>query len=145
MCYVKCLALVPYSVEQMFCLINDVGAYTEFIPGCNLIHVIQQSDTELIAEIHFTVSGVKQSVITHNFFTKNKSIIIYLINSPFKSFYGCWQFVPVTNVICKIEYISYYEFKSVLFKKFFNYSFQKVYKNIIKIFILRAKNIYSCF
>lgn len=143
MFHTRCFALVPYNTEQMFNLVNDIDSYSQFIPGCNIMKIIQKNDNELTAEINVMLNGIKQSVTTHNFFIKNKSIVIFLVKSPFKSYYGCWNFVPINNVMSSVEYISYYEFQSILFGKICNRIVQKICKNIIKIFITRAKKIYS--
>lgn len=34
-------ALVPYSAEQMYQLVNDVQSYPEFIPGCTGSRVLE--------------------------------------------------------------------------------------------------------
>lgn len=34
-------ALVPYSVEQMYQLVNDVQSYPQFIPGCTGSRVLE--------------------------------------------------------------------------------------------------------
>lgn len=144
MFHIKCFSFAPYSAEQMFNLVNDVCSYTEFVPGFNKIHILRQSHSELIAEVDFQIiDGLIQSLITHNFFIKNKSIVIFLINSPFEVFYGCWKFVPITGVMCSIEYISYYKFKSIYIEKICNIPFKGIYRNIIRIFISRANKIYG--
>lgn len=142
MFHTRCFSVVPYTTEQMFNVINDINSYNQFIPGCNIITIKKQNNNELIAEIIFTKSGIMQSLITHNFFIKNKSIIIFLVKSPFKFYYGCWNFTPITNFISSVEYISYYKFQSILIEKICNYTFQKICENIIKIFITRADQIY---
>lgn len=143
MFYIRNFSVVPYSVKQMFNLINDINAYKEFIPGCSIIKIIKQNHEELFAEIIPIRNGVIQSIITHNFFVQNKSIIIYLIKSPFKYFYGHWKFIPISQNVSSIEYISRYEFNSVFFGRIYNYYFQDMCKNIITIFTVRANQVYG--
>ncbi|WHL25152.1 MAG: type II toxin-antitoxin system RatA family toxin [Candidatus Blochmannia vicinus] len=141
--HVKYFTSVPYSVEQMFHLVNDINSYTQFIPGCNVSKILEKKDNELIAEMNLVTNGMIKSLVTHNFFIKNKSIIILLVRGPFKSFYGYWKFVPITSDISRIEYVSYYEFKSIFIEKFFNHILKKKYKSIIKSFISRANQMYG--
>ncbi|URJ33194.1 type II toxin-antitoxin system RatA family toxin [Candidatus Blochmannia vicinus] len=143
MYHVKYFTSVPYSVKQMFHLVNDINSYTQFIPGCNVSKILDQKDNELIAEINLVTNGMVKSLVTHNFFIENKSIIIVLVRGPFKSFYGYWKFIPITSSISRIEYASYYEFKSIFIEKFFNHIFKKKYKNIIKSFVSRANKMYG--
>lgn len=144
MCYIRQFSLVPHSVEKMFNLINDVHSYSEFIPGCDVIKILNKNHNELIAEIIPVANSIiVQSIITHNFFVKNKSIIIFLVRGPFKSFYGRWKFFPISENISRIEYISYYEFQSIILKKMCNHVFQGICNNIIKMFIARANQVYG--
>lgn len=143
MLYIRHFSFVPYSVEQMFNLINDINSYNEFIPGCNTINIIKKNNNELVAEIVPIHNGIIRSIITHNVFVKNKSIVIFLIESPFKYFYGRWRFFPVSKNNSHIEYISYYEFQSIIIEKMCNYVFQEMYNNIIEIFTARAHQIYG--
>lgn len=134
---------VPYSAAQMFYLVNDINSYSEFIPGCNASKILEYHDNELIAELHIVINGIIKSLITHNFFLKNRNIGIFLIEGPFKSFYGYWEFIAITNFMSRIRYTSFYEFNSVLTGQIFNYAFQKIYINMIKNFFCRAHKIYG--
>ncbi|WP_159715132.1 type II toxin-antitoxin system RatA family toxin [Blochmannia endosymbiont of Camponotus nipponensis] len=134
---------VPYSVEQMFHLVNDIDSYAQFLPGCNSIKIFRQNNNELIAEMSIVTNGIVSSLVTHNFIINNKSIKIFLITGPFKSFYGCWKFIPITSSISRIEYTSDYEFKSIFIEKIFNLSFKKKYQTIIQSFVARAYAVYG--
>lgn len=134
---------VPYSVKQMFYLINDINSYSKFIPGCNISKILEYHDNELIAELNIVFDGIIKSLVTRNFFIENRSIGIFLIEGPFKSFYGYWEFISLSSSFSRIKYFSCYEFNSVLAGMMFNYAFQKIYKNIIKAFFCRAYKIYG--
>lgn len=143
MFYVKHCSLVPYNVKQMFNLINDINSYNQFVPGCSTIKILEQTHNELIAEIIPINNKIVKSIITHNFFVENKSIIMHLKTNLFKNFCGNWRFIAISEKASRVEYISYYEFKSIFFEKIYNYLFQEICGNIIKIFIVRANQIYD--
>lgn len=140
---IEYIASVPYSVEQMFYLVNDINSYSEFIPGCSISKVLEYHNNELVAELSIVINGTIKSLVTHNFFIENKNIGIFLVKGPFKSFYGYWEFFAITNSVSKIKYISFYEFNSIVTGKIFNYVFHKIYKNIITAFLHRAHKIYD--
>lgn len=143
MFHTRCFDLVSYTTEQMFNLVNDVSSYNQFIPGCNIIKIIYYNNNELIAEINLFNNSITQSFITHNFFVQNKTILIFLMKSPFKFYYGCWNFISINDTTSSIEYVSYYEFQSILIEKLCNYTLQKICKNITKVFINRANQVYG--
>ena len=43
--------LLPYSAEEMYRLVADVGRYPEFLPWVSAIRVRSNSDTEMIADM----------------------------------------------------------------------------------------------
>ena len=44
-------ALVMYSAEQMFKLVNDVEAYPNFLPGCVEGRVLENSAQKMVAVV----------------------------------------------------------------------------------------------
>ncbi|CSD40436.1 Putative oligoketide cyclase/lipid transport protein [Vibrio cholerae] len=44
-------ALVSFSAEQMFHLVNDVARYPEFLPGCSGSCVLEQSEAHMVASV----------------------------------------------------------------------------------------------
>ncbi|HAD48402.1 MAG TPA: ubiquinone-binding protein, partial [Idiomarina sp.] len=44
-------ALVSYSAQQMFDLVNDIESYPQFVPGCVASRVREQSDDYKVATL----------------------------------------------------------------------------------------------
>ena len=42
---------LPYTPEQMFALVADVGRYAEFLPWVAAVRVREDSDTEMLADL----------------------------------------------------------------------------------------------
>ena len=40
-------ALVPFSAEQMYQLVNDVKSYPDFLPGCTGSRVLEFGPTQM--------------------------------------------------------------------------------------------------
>ncbi|AKC60107.1 ubiquinone-binding protein [Blochmannia endosymbiont of Polyrhachis (Hedomyrma) turneri] len=136
--------VVPYTREQMFNLVNDISAYSDFIPGCVYSCVLISNDYELTAKIDVFKFGINQSFITRNFMIKNKSIMIHLIDGPFKSLFGSWTFISLTEKMTKIECFFCYEFHQKYLEKIFNFIVKEVVDDVIQSFIVRANIIYKC-
>lgn len=62
-------ALVMFTAEQMFELVNDVETYPEFLPGCAATELICKTDEELQATLTISKAGVNQSFTTKNILT----------------------------------------------------------------------------
>lgn len=44
-------ALVPFSAEQMYQLVNDVKSYPDFLPGCTGSRVLELGPTQMTAAV----------------------------------------------------------------------------------------------
>lgn len=135
-------ALVPYSIEQMFALVNNINAYPEFIPGCTASSILEQNSKELIAKINISKSGISKSFTTRNLIIKNQSIIMCLVEGPFTLFTGNWCFVPLNKKNSKIEFHLDFEFKNKLIEIVCNCILEEITHNMVMAFTYRAKEIY---
>ncbi len=136
-------ALVPYSVEQMFALVNDIHAYPEFIPGCTGSRVVGKKGNELIAEMDVSKAGIKKTFTTRNVITDNESIVMRLVEGPFRSFSGGWRFTILSPEASKVEFELSFEFKNKLIELAFGHIFKEMANNMVQAFTLRAKEVYS--
>ena len=59
-------ALVEYSDQQMFDLVNAIEHYPEFMPGCVSAKVLSQSSTELVGQLSLSKAGISQQFTTRN-------------------------------------------------------------------------------
>src|SRR3989344_3419420 len=59
-------AVVPYTPEQMFNLVNDVARYPEFIPWCSGSQVMNVTEDHMVARLDLMQAGFKQSFTTEN-------------------------------------------------------------------------------
>ncbi|MEK6163523.1 SRPBCC family protein [Vibrio cholerae] len=54
-------ALVSFSAEQMFHLVNDVARYPEFLPGCSGSCVLEQSEAHMVASVDVSKAGISKT------------------------------------------------------------------------------------
>ena len=52
---------LPYSAEQMFDLVADVGRYREFLPWVIATRVRSNSETEMIADMVVGFKSIRES------------------------------------------------------------------------------------
>lgn len=135
-------ALVPYSIEQMFTLVNNINAYPEFIPGCTASRILEQNSKELTAKINISQSGISKSFTTRNLIINNQSIIMCLVEGPFTSFTGNWYFIPLNQKTSRLELHLDFEFKNKLIEIVCNCILEEITHNMVMAFTYRAKEIY---
>src|SRR5690606_32920832 len=96
-------ALVTYSAQQMFDLVNDIESYPQFMHGCQAAHVIERSGQEVTAELTLGKAGLKQSFTTRNTLNRPTDIDMHLVEGPFRHFSAAWHFKPLTDSACKVS------------------------------------------
>lgn len=133
-------ALVPYSAQTMYDLVNDVAAYPEFIPGCIATHIDSVDDTHMRATLDIAKAGIKHSFATHNTLDAPHSIAMELAEGPFESLSGGWVFTELDEHACKIELSLNFEFTSKLVELAFGKIFHSLANSMVDAFIQRAKH-----
>lgn len=97
-------ALVMYSVEQMFDLVNNVGDYPNFISGCRSVEVLLQTEDVTEASLTLSKVGVTFSLSTHNELERPSRMTMTLKDGPFSHFLGVWQFDKLSDEACKVTF-----------------------------------------
>jgi ribosome-associated toxin RatA of RatAB toxin-antitoxin module len=136
-------ALVAFSAESMFDLINDVQLYPEFIPGCAETKVLQQDDDNMRASLLISKAGVKQWFTTHNTLKRGEFIQMHLVEGPFSRLTGGWTIKPLSESGCKIELNLDFAFSSKLVEMAFGRVFNGIAANMVVAFTERAKQVYG--
>ncbi|HAZ78056.1 MAG TPA: type II toxin-antitoxin system RatA family toxin [Enterobacteriaceae bacterium] len=136
-------ALVPYSAEQMYQLVNDVKSYPEFLPGCTGSRVLEASPTQMTAAVDVSKAGISKTFTTRNTLTDNQSILMQLVDGPFKQLMGGWRFTPLSPDACRIEFNLDFEFTNKLIELAFGHVFKELASNMVQAFTHRAKEVYS--
>lgn len=96
-------ALVDYSAQQMFDLINDIEAYPQFMSGCVEADIIDRQSNVVEARLTLGKSGVQQSFVTRNELHPPEKMIMRFVEGPFSHFEGLWQFKALSEQACKVS------------------------------------------
>ncbi|WP_166425510.1 type II toxin-antitoxin system RatA family toxin [Paraglaciecola sp. 20A4] len=135
-------ALVAFSAESMFDLINDVQRYPEFLPGCAQTKVLHETPQSMEASLLISKAGIKQWFTTRNELSRGEYINMHLVDGPFSELRGGWTFKPLTDSACKIELNLDFSFSSRLVEMAFGRVFNSIASNMVVAFTKRAKEIY---
>jgi ribosome-associated toxin RatA of RatAB toxin-antitoxin module len=136
-------ALVPYSAEQMYRLVNDVDSYPQFLPGCTGSRVLDASDDQMTAAVDVSKAGISKTFVTRNTLTDNQSIHMQLVDGPFRKLTGGWRFTALSEEACKVELNLDFEFTNMLVELAFGRIFKELASSMVQAFTQRAKEVYS--
>lgn len=135
-------ALVPFSAEQMYRLVNDVDAYPQFLPGCTGSRVLDASSDQMTASVDVSKAGISKTFTTRNTLTDNQRIQMQLIDGPFRKLTGGWNFTALGDDACKVELNLEFEFTNMLVEMAFGRIFKELANSMVQAFTQRAKEVY---
>lgn len=136
-------ALVFYSAQQMFDLVNAVPDYPQFLPGCSSARIVSQTGSDMVAMLTVSKAGISHSFTTRNSMTPYQHIAMQLVDGPFKQLHGGWTFVPLNANACKVILQLEFEFSSKLIQFAFGKIFNELTAAMVNAFTQRAKQVYG--
>lgn len=139
---IKREALVNYSAEQMFAIVNDVESYPEFLPWCGGAKVLAASETEIVGQVVIEKLGIKQSFSTKNQLEKQADgthkIAVELVDGPFSYLQGTWLFEPLGASACKVSFDIEFEVANALMNMVLGKVFEQIASTLVDSFKTRA-------
>lgn len=135
-------AIVPYTTEQMYELVNDIARYQEFVPYCTSSIVHEKTDDAIRATLTLSAKGYQKSFTTVNRLQKNRMMEIQLIDGPFKQLQGFWKFEQRDENHSEVILDLAFELSNKLFAMMFGPVFQQVAGSLVDAFVKRADTIY---
>jgi len=136
-------ALVKFSAQQMFDLVVNIEAYPEFLPWCGGSRIISRSPEVVEAELVIAKAGFHKSFATRNKIDNGGRIYISLLNGPFTSLEGMWNFMPLREDACKISLDLEFEMSGKLAALAFGAVFNQICNTMVSSFTERAKQVYA--
>jgi ribosome-associated toxin RatA of RatAB toxin-antitoxin module len=135
-------AIVPYSCEQMYQLVNQVNDYPEFLNWCSSACILNQTDDEITASVSIKKSAFNQTFTTVNTLTINQRIDMQLKDGPFSHLSGAWVFTALSDNACKVELKLEFSFSSKIVDMAISPIFTSIANSQLDAFISRAKAVY---
>jgi ribosome-associated toxin RatA of RatAB toxin-antitoxin module len=136
-------ALVPYSTEKMYGLINDVNTYPEFLPWCSHARVLEKNDTGMLASITVSGGGLNKTFTTKNTFSPYHCITMAHVDGPFKALAGTWRLTALADLGCRVELDLTFEVHSGLKAMLFGLMFNKAADKLVEGFTARAHHLFG--
>jgi ribosome-associated toxin RatA of RatAB toxin-antitoxin module len=136
-------ALVFYSCQQMFDLVNDVASYPQFLPGCSASEVLSVQGHVQTARLEVSKAGIRQHFTTRNTLTSPTHVALELVDGPFRFLRGSWTFQPLSEQACKVILSLEFEFSNKLVEFAFGKIFTELTGMMVQAFTERAKQVYG--
>jgi coenzyme Q-binding protein COQ10 len=133
---------LPYSAEQMFDLVADVGRYAEFLPWVTAVRVRSNSDSEMVADLIVGFRSLRERFTSRVGKERAKRISVDYIDGPLKFLRNDWQFEPAPGG-CTITFSVEFAFKNRVFEAIAGQMFDAALRKMINAFEARADALYA--
>ncbi|MDX2350565.1 MAG: type II toxin-antitoxin system RatA family toxin [Porticoccus sp.] len=140
---IKRSALVMYSVQQMFDLVNDVASYPLYMDNCVGAEILEQNEHSMVARLDLKKGGIGHSFTTCNTLKEPERIDMNLQQGPFKRLSGGWSFMALTDSACKVMLDLEFEFNSLSVGIASSSLFTSVANNLVDALAQRAQEVYG--
>ena len=136
-------ALVPFSPEQMFALVEDIERYPEFVPWVATAQLLERTATEVIGRLEMQRGGIREKFTTRNVLSPPHQMDLTLVDGPFKTLEGRWKFEPIADRGTRIGLAIRFEFANPMLSLLLSNSFEKSCGQLVDAFVARARSVYA--
>ncbi len=136
-------ALVKYSAQQMFQIVDDIEAYPDFLPWCSGSKILKREGAIVEAELQISKAGFNKTFATRNRSDDHGKMFMTLLDGPFSSLDGVWDFMPLREDASKISLDLDFEIHGKFTSLAFGAVFNQICNTMVKSFTDRAKQIYG--
>ena len=133
---------LPYTPEQMFDLVADVGRYAEFLPWVSAMRVRSNSETETLADMIVGFKGLRETFTSRVSKTRPSRIDVDYVDGPLKYLRNEWHFRPEPQG-CAVDFTVDFAFKNRMFEMIAGQVFGAALRKMIGAFETRAAELYG--
>lgn len=140
--------ILPYTADQMYDLIADIGAYPDFLPWCVGARIRKHEklvdheviDADLIISFKVFREKFGSRVTLH---PSRKEIVVEYLDGPFRYLNNHWKFRDLEAGQCEVDFFVDFEFKSRTLQAIIGLVFNEAMQRIVTAFEKRAQDIYG--
>ncbi len=134
---------LPYTPEQLFDMVADVGSYDEFLPWVVAVRIRSSSEAETVADLIVGFSAFKERFTSRVVKERPQRICVDYVEGPLKYLHNEWRFEPAaeggTNLCFSVDFA----FKSRLFETLAGQMFDRALRRMTGAFEQRAAALYG--
>ncbi len=140
---------VRHNAGEMFDLVADIEHYPEFVPLCQSMRIIRRTPgaegiETVVADMTVAYRFVRETfTIRVTLDRSNLQILVEYLNGPFSRMENRWDFHPLSERACEIEFFISYEFKSRVLAVLMGAMFDAAFRRFAEAFERRADKVYG--
>ena len=130
--------LLPYSVQDVFDLIETAEHYPQFLPWCTAATILERSDDWVAARLEFSFLRLRFGFQTRNPKRRPEWLRVQLVEGPFKLFQGAWALKPLGMLGCRVSFTVSFEIADGVFDRLAAPAVDLVARAMVDAFVKRA-------
>ena len=134
---------LPYSCEQMFDLVADVGRYGEFLPWVVATRVKSDSETEMVADMLVGFKAIREKFTSKVELDRPDNLRVQYIDGPLRDLDNRWTFRDLREGGCEIDFCVDFAFKNKIFEALAGQYFDRAFRKMVAAFETRAEELYG--
>ena len=134
---------LPYSCEQMFDLVADVGRYGEFLPWVVATRVRSDSEHEMTADMLVGFKAIREKFTSRVTKDRPNRIDVHYMDGPLRDLDNSWVFRPTEDGGCEIDFCVQFTFRNAVFEALAGQYFDRAFRKMVEAFESRADELYG--
>lgn len=134
---------LPYSAEQMFDLVADVGRYGEFLPWVVATRIRSDSETEMVADMLVGFKALREKFTSKVLKRRPHEIEVIYLDGPLKDLDNTWRFEDLAAGGCEIHFCVEFAFRNRVFEALAGQYFDRAFRKMVGAFEARADALYG--
>ncbi len=143
MAYLTEQKTLPYSKQQMFDLVSDVGRYPEFLPWCVGARVYNRRPEQFDADVIIGFKMFREKFTSRVALQNPDRVEVDYITGPMKRLYNHWRFTELVQGGCHINFEVDFEFQNRVLEQMIGKMFTEATDRMIDAFETRAHELYG--
>ena len=135
--------LLPYTAEQLFAMVSDVGRYPEFLPWCIGARVYNRTPDRFDADVIIGFKMFREKFTSRVTLKHPNAVDVDYISGPMKQLYNHWRFTNQPDGSCMVEFAVEFEFRNRVLEQMIGRVFTEATERMIDAFEERAHTLYS--
>ena len=137
------LRTMPYSAEQMFDLVADVGHYPEFLPWVAATRVRSDSEHEMVADMLVGFKNLREKFTSRVEKVRPERVQVHYIDGPMRDLDNVWLFRAIDDQSCEVDFSVRFSFRNALFEKLAGQYVDRAFRKMVAAFEARAEALYG--
>ena len=134
---------LPYTREQMFDLVADVGRYAEFLPWVSAVRVRSDNPDEMIADLVVGFRALRENFTSRVVKHRPETITVDYLDGPLKQLSNVWRFEDDGAGGCTVDFTVDFTFRNRVFEALAGQMFDTAFRKMTGAFETRAAALYG--